>query len=282
VLLVDGAGGRAFAGLAGGDLAVLNIGQLAVERRIALGAEPAAIAPGAQAGQVYVALDSGEIVLVDADGGRVAARAGGMNRPRSLAFDAGTNSLLAADAGTGELVRWRGDLSARLAARPLDDLPGQVLLDAANRRLYVLLPGAQRVVALDADSLEPVAQAELAGGPLIEMALDAAGGRLYVLSALSPEYRGIAVFKAGDLSPLALVAGSPAFPLQRASALALAPEGRLWVAEGEKLYLVSPEDFGVPARIALDGPVVRNGLAADPAGRVVGMGTVGVFVYEEQ
>jgi hypothetical protein len=279
-LALDAERGYACAGLAGGELAIFNLKGLAFERRISLGAEPLALAPGPAAGLAYAALDTGGLLLVDVSRGAVIARAGGLDRPVSLVFDPERGDVLAADAGAGRLVRLREDLGAQLSSRLLDDLPGQMLLDAAARRLYVMLPGAARVLALDADTFQPLAQAGLVGGPLIHMALDAAGGRLYVLSALSPHYRGIAVLAAEDLSSLALVAGSPDLPLKQATALALASDGALLVAEGDHVYLVRPEGFRVVTQIGLESPLAQAGLAVDPtSGRAVGIGPGGIVTF---
>ncbi len=284
-LVLDAVGGRAHIGLAGGDLAVLDMGEMALERRIPLGAQVGALALGPQPGLVYAGLTTGEIVLIDvsravppAGGGEVAARLGGLGYPTGLAFDPGTGSLLVADAEEGRLVRLSGDLSTRLGTQPLADLPGQLLLDSPSRRLYVMLPGARRVLALDADTLRPVAEAQLPGGPLIQMELDIENRRLYVLGVLSPRYRGVSVLGAGDLSLLALVAESPLVPLRRAGALAVSSGGRLWLAEGNRLYRIAPEDFALVEEIALEEPVVQGGLAADAAGgRLVGIGPSGIF-----
>jgi sugar lactone lactonase YvrE len=277
LLVLDEHWGHAYVGLKGGGLALLNLSTLELEKHIRLGSDLETLAPGPEAGTVYGALSSGQVVLIDVVRGEVVRRAEKLGRPRGLVFDPSTRSLLVADAQEGAVVRFSQDLSARLAAGALDDLPDQILLDSANRRFYVMLPGARRVVALDADSLWPVAQAELIGGPLIEMALDAARGRIYVLSALSPQYRGISVLRAGDLASLALVAGRPALPLKQATALALAPDGHLLVAEGTGLYRISPEDFSLVNLAQLEGGVERGGLVADPAtGRIIWVNSVGV------
>jgi DNA-binding beta-propeller fold protein YncE len=265
-------------GLSGGGLAVLNLSTLELEKHIPLSSDLEALAPGPEAGTVYGALSSGQVVLVDVVRGEVVARAGDLGRPRGLVFDSATGSLLVADAQEGIIVRFSRDLSARLAAGALDDLPDQMLLDSAGRRLYVMLPGARQVLALDADTLQPVAEAELVGGPLIEMALDAARGRLYVLSALSPHYRGLSVLKAEGLSSLALVAGGPATPLKQATVLAISPDGYLLVAEGTDLYRISPEDFSVANLARLEYPVGRGGLVAEPTtGRIVWINSAGIF-----
>jgi hypothetical protein len=281
-LVLDGRGAYAYVGLAGGELAVFDADRLAFEGHVSLGGNLLALAPGPATGLVYVALDSGELLMVDAGRAAVIGRAVGLGRPISLLYNPERGDVLVADAGTGRLVRLRQDLGAQLSILALDDLPGQVLLDTAARRLYVMLPGAGRVLALHADTLQPLAQVRLAGGPLVHMALDAAGGRLYVLSALSPHYRGIAVLGADDLSPLALVAGSPDLPLEQAAALALSSDGALMVAERKRVYLVRPDDFGVVAQIGLEHALAQAGLAVDPtSGRAVGIGPAGIFAFSE-
>jgi hypothetical protein len=265
--------------LSGGGLVVLKLGELEVEKQIPLESEIRFLASGPRAGMVYGVSNANELMLIDASNGEVSAQTVGLGRPRGLAFDPGTKSLLVADAGEGAIVRFRDNLSARLAARSLDALPDKMLLDPVSRRLYVMLPGVRRVMALDADTLHPLAEVELPGGPLIEIALDTARGRLYVLSALSPRYRGISVLKTDDLSSLALVAGSPTTPLAQAAALALSADGYLLVAESTRLYQISPEDFDVVTQARLEHPVKRGGLMADPVtGRAIWLSPAGVFV----
>ena len=98
---------------------------------------------------------------------------------------------------------------------------------------------------LDPDTLAVTAAARLSGGPILQAVLDPARGRLYALQALSPHQRGIAVLDAGDLSRLAVAAGTLHNPLQRAGRLALTADGRLLVREGDDLYLISPDDFSL-------------------------------------
>jgi uncharacterized repeat protein (TIGR01451 family) len=279
VLALDEGWGRAYVGLRGGGLAVFDIKELEVDNYIPLGADLISLSPGPRAGMVYGVLSTNEVVLIDAVGGRAIARASDLGRPRGLVFDPQTGGLLVVDAEEGVIVRYGGDLSARLVTRSLSALPDRILLDSADRRLYVMLPGARRVLALDADTLRPVAEAKLVGGPLIDMAFDAARRRLYVLSALSPRYRGIAVLRADDLTSLALVAGSSDTPLKQATALALSSEGYLLVAEGTHLYQISEEDFDVKSETRLENPVARGGLVVDVvAGQAVWVGPTGIFM----
>jgi hypothetical protein len=279
LLLLGGAGTRAYVALEGGELAVVDLEALTVANRLSLGADAVALAPGPAGGLLYAALGTGELLRVDVNAARVTARSGPAGRPIDLAYDAGSGHLLVADAEGGRIVRWPADLPAPAGQQALDDLPGALLLDAAARRAYVLLPGARRVIVLHADTLRPAAGATLAGGPLIDMALDPARGRLYVLSALSPRYRGIAVLDAGDLAQLDLLAGGPGAPLVSAGALALDAGGHLLAAEGDRLYRVAPDGYAVVSVMGLNGRAERGGLAVDPAGRrLVWLAPDGIWV----
>ena len=61
LLALEEGGGRAYVALAGGELAVLNLRGLVMEKRISLGSEPTALTPGPAAGAVYAALSGGEL-----------------------------------------------------------------------------------------------------------------------------------------------------------------------------------------------------------------------------
>jgi len=279
VLALDEGRGRVYIGLTGGGLVVFDLEGLEVKKRISLGADLITLAPGPKADAVYGVLSTGEVLLINVANGKVTARASGLGRPRGLVFDPQTGHVLVADAQEGIIARFRSDLSAQVGTQSLKALPDRILLDSAGRRLYVMLPGARRVLALDADTLRPVAEAKLVGGPLIEMAFDAERGQLYVLSALSPRYRGISVLRAGDLSPLALVAGSPRTPLKQATAMALSSDGNLLIAEGTRLYQISPDDFAITSEARLQNLVERGGLVADAASsQVLWLGPSGIFV----
>ena len=95
-----------------------------------------------------------------------------------------------------------------------------------------------------------------------------------MLRVLAPNYRGISVLRAGDLAPQALIAGSPAWPLARAAALAALPDGRLVVAEGNDLYWLSPDKAEVVGRTYLSGPISSGGLSADPVSGAHGWGRI--------
>ncbi len=261
---------RAYAALANGHVAVIDLNTLHVEQRVNLGSPARALAPGARPGRVYASLDSNQVVLFDTASGQIIGDTRDVGSPQSLILDTATSSLLVIDSDSRSILRLSQDLAARLDAYPLVDLPNQILLDPSNRRLYVTLPGARQILALDADTLEMVANRALAGGPLVMAALDTVHGRLYALSALSPHHRAIWVLNTEDLSLSAMVAGSSDVPLRRASALGLLPDGRLLVVEGTHLYDISPLDFRATVVARSANPVGPGRLATDPlSGQVI-------------
>ncbi|MBC8253603.1 MAG: hypothetical protein H8E35_06195 [Ardenticatenia bacterium] len=261
---------RAYAALANGQMAVIDPNTLHVEQRVNLGSPARALAPAARHGRIYASLESNQVVLVDTASGQIIGDTRDIGCPQGLVLDLATTSLLVVDSDSRSIVRLSQDLAARLHAYPLPDLPNQILLDLSNRRLYVTLPGARQILALDADTLKMVANRTLVGGPLVMVALDTVHGRLYALSALSPHHRGIWVLNTEDLSLSAMVAGSSDVPLRRASALGLLPDGRLLVVEGTHLYDISPVHFGTIVVARPGHPVGPGGLATDPSsGQVI-------------
>ncbi len=92
------------------------------------------------------------------------------------------------------------------------------------------------------------------------------------------------MLRAGDLAPQALIAGSPAWPLARAAALAVLPDGQLVVAEGNDLYLISlglsSDKAEVVGRVHLSEPLSQGGLVADPdSGRIIWSDADNISMY---
>jgi hypothetical protein len=150
-----------------------------------------------------------------------------------------------ADAENERLVVLTDDLSQQVAELPLDQQPDQLIFDPTERRIYLSLPAAPEVIAIDADHLVVAARASLTGGPILDLTLDAARQRLYALSLLSATYRGITVLDTPDLSRRALVAGAGDFPLQNAATVALTGAGRLLAPETDGLWQITPDRFEV-------------------------------------
>ncbi|MFQ5575479.1 MAG: YncE family protein [Anaerolineae bacterium] len=270
-LAVDGPAGQAYLAAADGRLLVVSLNGQRPAREIRLDVALNALVAGSKADTLYGATQSGHLLLIDAAAGAVTARAAGAGRVRGMAVDPASGDLLLADALSGAVVRYAADLSARRDShipRP-GDSPDRLLCDPARRRLVITFPGTGRVLALNAATWQTEAETRLVGGPIVAAAFDAAGERLYLLSALTPNYRGLFVLNGDDLSFAELAAGSSTFPLRRAPAMSAGGDGRLWVFEGDALYLieVSGSRFEVTRAARLPGGRRAGLFAADPASR---------------
>ncbi len=231
--------------LADGRLEIVDLTTWQSRGILAVGRNPQAIATkGPESTEVYVSLEN-EVALVDLQTGQVIMRWLSPGRWRGLAPDSAAHRLFVADAENERLVVLTDDLSHQLAELPLDQQPDQLIFDPTEGRIYLSLPAAAEVIAVDADELVVTARASLTGGPILDLTLDAARKRLYALNLLSPTYRGITVLDASSLARRALVAGAGDFPLQSASSLALTGEGQLLTPETNGLWQITPDRFEV-------------------------------------
>lgn len=262
-----------------GELVVVDTVARREVRRFPLGFIPRALAAGPSPDSIYVASEAGDLRLIDGwTGGQKGRQAIPAGQVQAMVFDPDSETLLAADSGAEAVLRFSTDLSERLAVQSLPDLPGQVFLDRPRRRLLVVLPGVGRVTALDAVTLQPLQDADVPGGPVLATALDGNQDRLYALTAVSPHQRLIVVLDLRDLSRVALVAGTPDVPLQRASALDAAC-GRLWIVEGDRLYTIGATGFEVHTRAAIESNGGTTIPIADPvSGDVVWVDETGVWI----
>ena len=217
--------------------------------------------------QAYVSLDNG-VVLVDLQAGQVVNRLSGLGRLRGMARDAATQRLFVADTEGERLLVLRDDLSQQVAALELDRQPNQLIFDSAARQIYLSFPAVPQVIAIDADNLTVTAQASLIGGPIFDLVFDAKRNRLYTLSALAPDYRGITVWRTPTLDPIALVAGTGDFPLRTASAMALTPTGHLLASETTGLWQIAPDDFAISNVYPTANQSPAGGLTVSQSGTI--------------
>ncbi len=229
--------------LADGRLEIIDLVSRQSKGTVFIGHNPQAIiadAPGTA--HAYVSLED-ELVLVDLQTKTVVNQLRKLGRWRGMAWDAATQRLFVADAKHERLLVLSDDLFQQLAVVSLDQQPDQLIFDRATRHLYLSFPAVSQIVAVDADSLVVTDQNSLMGGPILDLAFDAKRNRLYALSALAPNYRGITVWQTPTLNQIALVAGAGDFPLHTASTLALTPAGDLLTLETTGLWQIAPEDF---------------------------------------
>ena len=231
--------------LADGRLEIIDLNRQQSKSTFFVGQHPQMITTAAPAAaHAYISLENG-VALVNLQTGQILARWINPGRWRGLAWDAASQRLFVIDSEHERLVVLQEDLSRQLAELPLEQQPDQLVFDTVQRQLYISFPAVAQVRAVQADSLAVTAQADLIGGPILDLSLDPARKRLYVLSALAPTYRGLTVLATPALDQLALVAGAQEYPLQTTATMALAPTGQLLLPEATGLWQIAPADFVV-------------------------------------
>jgi hypothetical protein len=237
--------GRGAVLLTDGRLQIIDTTRLQLLQTIFIGPNPQTITAGApQSGQAYLALEN-ELVLVDLPGRQVVNRRPEPGRWRDLARDGNTQRLFAVDADNKRLLVLQDDLSQQLATVNLDEQPNQLIFDPIDRQLYLTFPAVSRIMAINADNLVITAQADLTGGPILDLILDTGHHRLYVLNSLAPTYRGLTLLETPTLTQLNLIAGSENFPFRTAGALGSTPTGQVLIPENSGLWQITPGDFAV-------------------------------------
>lgn len=233
------------------------------------------------AGQLYLAGDDA-ILLVDAASGRVLASVEGVSRPRGLAWDSTGGLLFVVEAGRDRLLVYRADLSASAGTIDLPGTPDDLLFDAAKRRLYVSLPGDRVLLAVGADSRRIEGEAGTVGGPLLDAALSPDGGTLYALAVLAPGYSGVVSCRADTMGEVEVLAGGDLYAMPGARAMAAYGAGMVVVAEPGRLWLVSTADrSAVPLAAETSNAPLR--LVYDPAGHRIALldgGKTALSTYE--
>jgi len=240
--------------------------------RATVGRAPAGIALDEAHGRIYVA--SGEyhaVLALDAASLERLAVGPGLAQPGGVAVVG--DRVFAADTASGIVhVLAAGDLRA-LARSPVGPGPYAVVGLPASQRVFVGLTGSDEVAVLDARTGDLLATTRLGGlGFPQGLAADDAAGRVYVVYALAPRYRQIAILDGGAGERVGLIPATLDRPMTYVAALALDPaRDRLLVgdATGVLAYdltrgtwlgaLPSPPDSAISV-----GPAPIFGLAVDP------------------
>ena len=161
-----------------------------------------ALAVDPLSGEVYAAVPSEGSVCVLAPDATVRGCITDLGRPTSISI--GPGFIYVTDPGQGRVMALNAESWAALALKTLPAAPHGLVYDGSRHRLYVGQMGVGTILALDANTLEPVAEVALGGlGYPLDLALDATGERLYVAHALSPRYGAVSVI---DTSKMVLLA----------------------------------------------------------------------------
>lgn len=213
-------------------------------------------------GQVYVSLADG-LALIEVDTGRIVKQLSGLGRLRGLSWDQQRQRLWVVASDRKQLLVFEADLSQTIATVPLSNRPDQLILDPVQRRLYISFPGIGRIVAIGADTLTLLAESDIVGQPIVDLALDSSEQRLYVLGHLSPNQQGISILETPSLQRLALLAGNLDVPLQQGISIASASNGTIELVEPNHFWSIQTETAIATRRQMYRTFVPADGLAND-------------------
>ncbi len=192
-------------------------------------ATPATLNPNRQA-EASPQAAPGTVALMDAATGTLRHTITGLDRPSGIAFnqaglwiaETGANQLVLADPDTGAIR-----LKVALKTPPYT-------LAAAADRLFAALPGANRVVAVDAGGAI-LWDTELDGLGLPQnLAYDADTNLLYVLYLLAPHYGQVAVMDATTGAIVDRIEPNLSLTLRNAQALAVDSAAGLLIVSTDK------------------------------------------------
>ncbi len=233
--------------------------------------------------------ERGAVLALDARTLAVRATAAGFALPGGLASilsGDGVRRVFAADTLAGTVRVLAADDLRTLNEVAVGPGPYAMVAAPGTERVFVALTGSDSVAMLQARTGALLGLTRLGGlGFPQGLALDADAGRIYVVYALSPRYRQIAVLDAGTGEVLAVIPATLDRPLTAAEALVVDPaRHRLLVSaeEGIHVYDLARGRWEPALLTARRGAVPVFALAVDVerqavyAGSPVGRETPGV------
>ncbi|MCX7706765.1 MAG: hypothetical protein N2204_01990, partial [Anaerolineae bacterium] len=224
--------------------------------------------------------ERGAVLALDARTLAIQATATGFALPGGLALVTpgdGIRRVFAADTLAGTVRVLAADDLRTLNEVAVGPGPYAVVAAPAAGRVFVALTGSDSVAMLDARTGALLGLTHLDGlGFPQGLALDEEAGRLYVVYALSPRYRQIAILDAGTGQGLAVIPATLDRPLTGAEALVVDPaRRRLLVSaeEGIHVYDLRRGRWEPSLLIARRGAAAVFGLAIDADGQAIYVGS---------
>jgi YVTN family beta-propeller protein len=188
----------------------------------------------------------------------------GFTRPSDVVLGEQRDRLYVSDAGSGEVVLIDGANGQVATKIPVGVRPGKLALDEARGLLYVADQAEGVLSMIDLETLSVVRTTDVAAGPLLDMVVDGAGGRVYVLHLGPPPRRQVAVIDAQTGEVTASLAGDSDHPLSVINDLALDPQrGTLYLAGVRQMLAVDTASFALNAATPIDAVLYGNGMVVD-------------------
>lgn len=216
-------------------------------------------------GATYALLpDRGELHILGV-AGTLQDRVTGLGRPSNMVL--GLGKIYIADSAQNRLVVLDGADYAIMAVQELPAAPHALALDPFLRRLYVGQMGTGMILAVNAETLDPIGQVALGGlGYPQDLVLDGATGRLYVAHARSPKYGAIAIIDTQSMTLLATREGNPQWSLFGSDTVCLsAKRGLVFLGQADGFLALDSGNLAVQSQISISRSAWPGTVAPDMA-----------------
>jgi uncharacterized repeat protein (TIGR01451 family) len=266
-LSLDASRGKAYVAVGAGSLVTVDTEDLRVRCRVPVGASPEATAVNQTTGAVYVANRVEGTLSVVQDGGcgpaRIISR---LVEPSGLAADEETNRLYVSCAQTGEVVTVDGETGLEVGRVKVGTYPETLALDRLHRLLYVANAGDGSLSVVNLDGPSVLRTIKICQGPLLDLAVDEASGRTYVLHLGPAPRRQVSVLDTESWELVASLAGGWERPLTDSDSLALdRGKGVIYLVSGQELLAVDASTLDLTSATVLDAVPAQSGVVADEA-----------------
>ena len=256
---------RAYVTLAEGLLVTLDLEDPRVLCTVPVGTSPGVLAVNEATGAVYVA-NQGEGTVSQVQGagcGPVQTIAVGAE-VSGLAADEAANLLYASDAHAGAVVAVDVESRREVGRVNVGDYPEALALDQERGVLLVASAGDGTLLVVDLDGLNVLDTVQISQGPLLDLSVDRAGGRIYVLHLGAPPRRQVTVVDVETREVMASLSGGWEHPLLDAYEMALdEARGVVYLVDRQQLLAVEAGTLGLISATPVDALVDCSGMAVD-------------------
>ena len=270
-IALDASRNKAYVTLGEGLLVTVDTDSWRVVCTVPVGSDPEAMAVDGVTGVVYVAnRGDGTVSQVQGGGCGPVETLGGLAEPSGLAVDEQSNRLYVSDAQTGEVVGVDGASGHEVGRVRVGAYPEALALDRPRGLLYVANAGDGTVSVLEPESLTVVHTVRVSQGPLLDLVVDEASRRVFVLHLGPPPRRQVTVVDGESWEVVASLAGGKERPLTDSYDLAMDQQrGLVYLADGQELLAVEASTLGLTSATPVDAVIDQFGMAVDEqSGRI--------------
>lgn len=264
-IALDASRDRVYVPLGEGLLVTVDTEELRVLCTVPVGASPGATAVDEVTGAVYVASRvEGTISEIQEGGCGPVEVITGHSEPSGLAVDERSNRLYVSDAQTGEVIVVDGETGGEVGRLRVGSYPEVLALDRVRRLLYVANAGDGSLSLVDLEDLSVLHTVKISQGPLLDVDVDEAGGRVYVLHLGAPPRRQVTVVDGEGWQVLDSLSGGWEYPLVEVHEMALDQQrGIVYLADGQQLLGLRASTLALNSATPVDAVLGQSGMVVD-------------------